>query len=358
MPRLSIVPMKQPPKSSPNLYGREVLAIAAGTAVNLDAACEICGGRQAVPTYSVEGLTSQIVTCSDCGTAFAAPCPSPEEIASFYPQVYYGDSGQKFSRLVETLVHFVGSRHARFLARYVPQGGRVLDIGCGRGTALSKLADRGLEVHGIEMSKTAANGVDPRTKIRIVSRLADAHYPDNYFDLVIVWHVLEHMPDPRATLQEVHRILKPRGKVVVAVPNYSSWQACWARADWFHLDQPRHLFHFPLAGLQQLLNGCGLECRTEHHFSLRQNPFGWVQSALNRTRLYPRNSLYELLLISASNPPPRLPWWTRAQLRLAFYLGMPIALCLEILATFFRRGATVHVLARAIKLCQDDLKPS
>ena len=67
-------------------------------------------------------------------------------------------------------------------------------------------------------------------------------------------------------------------RLIVAVPNFSSWQARWAGAAWFHLDLPRHLFHFPLPALRRLLEECGLACRSEHHFSLRQNPFGCALS--------------------------------------------------------------------------------
>lgn len=339
--------MSQISLSSGSLYACEVRAIAAGPTVELDPGCQVCGSRRASPTFSVSDWSLQVVTCCECGTGFSCPMPNPAQVAAFYPTNYYGESGRKFSTWVETLVHFVGSRHARFLARFVPPDGRVLDVGCGRGTALSKLADRGLQVHGIEMSAAAAAGADPRAQIQIVPRLQDAGYPDDFFDLVIIWHVLEHMPDPRGTLEEIRRILRPKGKLVVAVPNYSSWQARWSGPAWFHLDQPRHLFHFPAAGLRRLLESCGFECRSDHHFSLRQNPFGWVQSVLNRTGWFPRNALYELLLRHSGSPAERLPLSSRLLLRSAFFLGMPIALGVEIWAAICRRGATVHVVTRA-----------
>ena len=146
----------------------------------------------------------------------------------------------------------------------------------------SALADRGLEVHGFEISEAAAAGADPRADIRVAPELDQAGYPAECFDEVIIWHVLEHVLDPRGTFREIHRILKPGGRLIVAVPNYSSLQARWSDAAWFHLDLPRHLFHFPLEGLRRLLVDTGFTPRSEHHFSLRQNPFGWVQSALNK----------------------------------------------------------------------------
>ena len=77
----------------------------------------------------------------------------------------------------------------------------------------------------------------------------------------MIWHVLEHLHDPKGALLEARRILRPGGRLVVAVPNFSSLQARWAGAAWFHLDLPRHLWHFPLAALRRLLADCGFEIR-------------------------------------------------------------------------------------------------
>jgi SAM-dependent methyltransferase len=287
--------------------------------------------------------------CETCGTGREDPLPLPHEIAAFYPPAYYGTTGNKFKRYVEWAVRFVAARHVRFLARRVPPGGRVLDVGCGRGTLLAALADRGLEVHGMEVSRAAVEGADSRAEIRIATNLSEAAYPPDHFDLVILWHVFEHLRDPRRMLDEVHRILRPGGEVVIAVPNFSSWQARWAGAAWFHLDPPRHLYHLPVEALRTLLRSAGFEPRSEHHFSLRQNPFGWVQSWLNRSSRWRRNALYELLQRRGAKARQNIDLMTRCELLSAFAVGMPLGLLLEAFATVARRGATVHIVAQAGK---------
>jgi SAM-dependent methyltransferase len=309
------------------------------------APCIVCGATLARPRFEVPGLDYRVVDCSDCGTGRLDPLPFPAAIAEFYPAAYYGRGGSKFSLVIEWLVRLVGARHARFLMRLSPAGARVLDVGCGRGFALRALADAGLETHGFERSADAVRGIDSRVQVRIADDLSAAGYPADWFDTVIIWHVLEHVAHPREMLLEAARILKPGGRVIVAVPNYSSLQARWAGSAWFHLDLPRHLHHFPVAGLRQLLDQCGFDCRSEHHFSLRQNPFGWIQSALNRSRRLPRNGLYVLLQRRKGEHRPRFSLATRVTLYAALLLFSGPALALTVLAAFLRRGATVHVVA-------------
>ena len=307
--------------------------------------CLVCGAEQARATFAIEGLATRVFVCARCGLGRLHPMPDFEQVGSFYPSEYYGEPGRKFQGLVERLVRWIGERHIAFLSRNLRPGARVLDLGCGRGVILGALADHGFEVHGVEISLEAARGADPRAEIRIAPRLADAGYPAAYFDEVVIWHVLEHLHDPKGALLEANRILRPGGRLVVAVPNLSSLQARWAGADWFHLDLPRHLWHFPLASLRRLLSDCGFEIQSEHHFSLRQNPFGWVQSALNRVPGLPQNGLYTLLQRRAEHSAPPFDAATRAWLWLSFLVAAPLGLAATLAETVLRSGATVHLVA-------------
>lgn len=311
--------------------------------------CAVCGGTSATPRYAVEGVDAPVVVCETCGLGRFHPMLSTAQVAAFYPDEYYGEPygepGAKFHPVVERVVRWIGARHVSFLTGGLPPRARVLDVGCGRGVVLSALADRGYEVHGVELSAEAARGADPRAEVRITACLADAEYPAASFDEVLVWHVLEHLPDPRETLQEVHRILRPGGRLIVAVPNFSSLQARCAGPAWFHLDLPRHLYQFPISALRRLLEATGFEALSDHHFSLRQNPFGWIQSAQNLVPGLPRNGLYALLQHRGEGPLP-FGRGMRALLLASFAVLAPFALAALVAETALRSGATVHIVAR------------
>jgi 2-polyprenyl-3-methyl-5-hydroxy-6-metoxy-1,4-benzoquinol methylase len=309
------------------------------------APCPVCDGEAGEPQFEIDGFKHRLVRCLDCGTGRLWPLPSTAEIARFYPSEYYGAAGAKFRPIIERAVRTIAAARARRLARGLPAAARVLDVGCGRGVLLGALADRGCEVHGFEISPTAVLGADSRTHLRIAECLAAACYPAEFFDEVILCHVLEHLPDPRETLLEVRRILKPRGRLVVAVPNLSSLQARWMGPAWFHLDLPRHLYHFPQTALQRLLARCGFESHSARHFALDQNVFGWLQSLLNRAAPSSRNGLYAILRNGSANTPSLLRVARACRLLLGAACTAPLAVLLSLVEPVLRRGGTITIQA-------------
>ena len=333
--------------STAELHGTAVAHVAQPEPSVAVPPCPVCGGGWARPTYVIGSHAFRLVICDECGLGRLHPPPPAQTVESSYPPEYYGDYRNKFSGPVEFVVRRLAAYRARWLARKIRRGGRVLDVGCGRGILLRTFLEQGLETHGVETSRKAVQGADPRAEIAIAARLADVGYAPGYFDAVVLFHVLEHLPDPRATLEEIHRVLCPGGLLFVAIPNFSSWPARWAGPAWLHLDLPRHIFHFPLPALRRLLVDCGFRCELERHFSLTQNPFGWVQSALNRWGRLPRNGLYTLLHRRDPGAPPPYDRRTRFLFRLFWGCAMPVALVLSIVAATARSGATVLVVARS-----------
>jgi SAM-dependent methyltransferase len=275
--------------------------------------------------------------------------PGPEEIAGFYPPAYYGAGGQKFTSPLERVVRLMTSRQARRLSAGLRPGGdrlRVLDIGCGRGDLVRCFSSLGFDAHGTEIAPPPDSEF-PGT-LHAVDDLAEACFAENSFDLVVLWHVLEHLADPRGTIEDVYRILAPGGRLAIAVPNFSSWQARWAGESWFHLDLPRHLFQFSRDGLEALLRSTGFDVEREDYFSLRQNPFGWIQSALNRLSFLPRNGLYDLLQRGETRPGESLGWPRSLALLSLAMVFAPIAMGLSVVCGFARRGGAMTMVSRRV----------
>jgi 2-polyprenyl-3-methyl-5-hydroxy-6-metoxy-1,4-benzoquinol methylase len=130
--------------------------------------------------------------------------------------------------------------------------GRVLDVGCGSGELLHRLAERGWAVEGVDSDPTSVERARARGFRVLLGSLEEQGYPSGSFDAVTMSHVIEHVPDPTALLAEAHRILKPGGLLVVVTPNGRSLGHRLFRDDWFPLEPPRHLYVFNVPALREV----------------------------------------------------------------------------------------------------------
>jgi SAM-dependent methyltransferase len=287
--------------------------------------------------------------CHNCKLYATAPVPAEDELTHYYPSSYYG-SGRRFNRIVEWLLNNLYAYRARQIER-IRKPGKVLDIGCGRGLLLSKLRERGWQPRGTELSEEAAAYARERLGLPVTTEaLQDCMFPAEEFDLVILWHVLEHVPSPRAMLKEVSRILKPGGVLLVAVPNFGSWEARRSGRAWFHLDVPRHLTHFTPATLQGALEGAGLSLLTTNFFSTEYDFYSFVQSAQNRLG-FRHNYLYNLLRTRSAkviHPSGETEQVGLFETALVLSTAVPIALLSLVvtpLVAALGRGATIAAYA-------------
>jgi 2-polyprenyl-3-methyl-5-hydroxy-6-metoxy-1,4-benzoquinol methylase len=265
---------------------------------------------------------------------------------AYYPPGYYGSqSSNRFPSIVEWLQDALYQWRARRLE--VLNGGkpgRVLDVGCGRGLLLAQLRQRGWEVQGTELSEQSA--AYPRDVLGIpvhIGDLADLHLPSEQFDAVVMWHVLEHVPDPAVVLAEVARLLRPGGIFLVAVPNFGSLEARFTRDKWFHLDVPRHLNHYTPAVLYRSLAAAGLRVRRAAYFAPEYDFFSFVQSTLNRIGLR-HNLLYNLLRGRGAKVMHERGGVGPAQILATLLLSLPLSVLSvpeSLLVAALRQGATL-----------------
>jgi SAM-dependent methyltransferase len=155
----------------------------------------------------------------------------------------------------------------------------LLDVGCGAGLLLSLVRRRGFEVMGVDVSPHAVRLAAAQDDIPVQAGTLDAaRFPAGHFDIVTMFHILEHVTDPRAALQEAGRVLQPHGKLILQVPNIRSWQCRMFRTRWHGLDIPRHTIDFSPRSLVRLLAACGFHVERMRNFNLRDNAPAFASS--------------------------------------------------------------------------------
>jgi SAM-dependent methyltransferase len=310
------------------------------------ARCAWCGGEEQRLLSAVDHITGEsfeIAVCSTCGRGRTEPAPA--DLLRYYPTGYYGFGGIRFNPLVESVIST--SRQARVAAilRSHPEPGSVLDVGCGRGLMLADLARRGWRAVGVEMSDAASRharevlGLDVR-----VGDLADCRFEAGAFDVVCFFHVLEHLRDPGEALAEARRVIKPGGRLLIEVPNFGSFQSYLAGGRGFHVDAPRHLFHFTQASLLAALERASFEPAGVTTHSFEFGYFGMLQSLLNLVTRR-QNVLYEMLKNRTARPPGSAGADSATTLALLLPLAA-VTLPLEAIAALAGRGAVLRVVAR------------
>jgi SAM-dependent methyltransferase len=152
------------------------------------------------------------------------------------------------------------------------------------------------------------------------------------FDLVVMFQVLEHLEWPVEELQKVAALLNDGGAVIVGVPNFSSWQSRFGKSSWLHLDVPRHLLHFSPHSLASVAQKAGLELRSVDYVSVEHDPYGWVQTILNR--VFNNNNRLTALLMRATP-------WRASDLVTVVIAGalVPLAALLSIVSWRCGKGA-------------------
>jgi 2-polyprenyl-3-methyl-5-hydroxy-6-metoxy-1,4-benzoquinol methylase len=233
----------------------------------------------------ITGHRFEVARCGGCGFIVTVPQPGADAMSTYYPEGYYGtQTANRFPAPVEWLQRRLYRRRAKWVQRFnLNRVGRVLDVGCGRGLLLREFQRQGWEVQGTELSEPAARYAVATLKLPVqIGSLEQLHFPSERFDAVVMWHVLEHVSDPRVILAEVHRVLRPGGMFMVGVPNFGSPEARMCRNKWLHLDVPRHLTHFTHASLREALARAGFTVRDACSFSPEYDCFSFVQSLLNR----------------------------------------------------------------------------
>jgi SAM-dependent methyltransferase len=180
--------------------------------------CNLCGSNSSNKfftgkdlLYKKEGLYT-VVKCRDCGLIYTNPRPNQTIITNYYPSEYWEinennqvDSESSFKKLAHRFINKISYK----MTIPFKTNGKLLDIGCGDGKELLRQKENGWDTYGVEINDLAANYVRKHYGLNVFTGIVeDAEFDDEFFDVIILNNVLEHMSDPKTTLNEIHRILK------------------------------------------------------------------------------------------------------------------------------------------------------
>lgn len=306
--------------------------------------CRFCAAPDVLDLYTTKDLWANsyhICRCQRCGAFFLHPPPSPEALERAYDDSYYGTQDTKFKGPVERVIDKFRKLRAKRYGKLINDGDRVLDIGCGNGNFLMFLLKYGnYNVYGSELAGKSALRAAAHKKINLkTGKLNLKDYTPRSYALITMFHVFEHLEEPVQMLEDIDKLLKENGSLVISFPNIDSFQSRFFKGRWLHLDPPRHLLFFKPKDFKALMQKRGYEIVSEKYFCPEQNPFGLVQSILNMF-CKKRELLFEHLKgnkpYTTSYPPAKLFFQ-----KVFFVVMMPAAVLCDAFAALFRKSATV-----------------
>ena len=209
--------------------------------------------------YSLTQQSFSLLKCNNCSGVFTQDAPSKENIGPYYDFKEYishtNDNEGFINKLYQTVRKITLSQKSKWIQSLMPgQKGSLLDIGAGVGAFANAMKIQGWNVVGIEPDVTTRQRASDTFQINLQSTDALFECQEKSFDIITMWHVLEHVHDLDAYLAVIEKILKDNGKLIIAVPNYTSWDAQYYKPFWAAYDVPRHLYHFSPKSLEILVS--------------------------------------------------------------------------------------------------------
>lgn len=256
---------------------------------NLESPCPLCGGKKNKVRVSVDCPDNQgqlhpfsMVSCEGCGLGRTEPQPPLEKLGDFYPQDYGPHQGKdeaKSRPRERWRSGWLGGSLERKVMKPFGQA-RLLDFGCGGGSYLLRMRNQGWNVVGVDASRSTCDKLKKEEGLTV--HYGTFPHPDlkpRSFEVVTMWHSLEHVTDPVAVLKFARDLLVDGGRLIVAVPCWTSANFERYLGDWFALDMPKHLFHFTPESLRKAIEKAGFEVNSVE----RLNHTEWLRrSAKNR----------------------------------------------------------------------------
>lgn len=236
--------------------------------------CPLCGGKHlehaiTCTDHYASGEQFSLYRCEDCGFIFTQDAPVEAEIGRYYETPDYISHSDTHKGLMNRVYHrvrkYMLSRKAKLIKRTSGLSkGSLLDIGTGTGYFSNEMKERGWRVKAIEKNARARAFAKEHFELEVDAEDALAGYADDSFDVITLWHVMEHLEPLNETWKKLAQLLKERGVLIVAVPNPNSYDAGKYKEWWAAYDVPRHLWHFTPSAMQQFGVKHGFKLAEQH----------------------------------------------------------------------------------------------
>jgi 2-polyprenyl-3-methyl-5-hydroxy-6-metoxy-1,4-benzoquinol methylase len=216
-----------------------------------------------VKDHSVSGENFQLIENLEYGFLETTPQPSLESIPDYYKSEDYISHTDSKRNLFEIVYHLVRKislkQKLKLINTSTSTQKNLLDVGCGTGDFLRVAKQNHWSVSGIEPNKQARQIANNKTDNSVFAIEHLLKFQAESFDVISLWHVLEHLPNLEEHIQVFKKLLKPNGTLIIAVPNYKSYDAEYYQEFWAAYDVPRHLWHFNKDSISKLVSKVSME---------------------------------------------------------------------------------------------------
>jgi 2-polyprenyl-3-methyl-5-hydroxy-6-metoxy-1,4-benzoquinol methylase len=267
--------------------------------------CPVCNSTEVkkelkVKDHSVSGEEFEVWECHSCSLRFTQDIPDEQAIGLYYQSADYishtnTNKGQ-LNKIYQRVRKHTLEQKARLIISLTTEKGSVLDIGAGIGAFLNVMRQKGWKVGGIEPDMGARRTAKELFSLELMEIGYFESLNNDSYDAITLWHVLEHVHQLHPYIEKLKQLLKPGGKIFIAVPNYTSSDASIYGSYWAAYDVPRHLYHFTPRSIDILMREHGLKVITKRrmwydsfYISLLSSKYktgktNWISSVINGIR--------------------------------------------------------------------------
>ena len=210
--------------------------------------------------HTVSKETFGIVKCNACKLLFTNPRPKIEDLGKYYDSKEYISHTSNKKGWFNTLYQI--ARLVNIQSKLTIIGnkrGKLLEIGSGTGELLNACKKAGWITTGVEPSEIARSNAKKNLDLNLIENINNINLENKSQDVIMMWHVLEHVPNLKETIQKINSLLKDTGKLIIAVPNHKSYDAKHYKESWAAYDVPRHLSHFSKDTMASTLKSGGFK---------------------------------------------------------------------------------------------------